>query len=1061
MTMKNDLKLKNQPFVIALRQLLVGVFLLAIAISAHAQTKTISGLITDENKMGLPGVTIMIKGAKTSGTVSDFDGSFKIKASPKDQLVFTYVGFNTKTITVGERTTINVVMEVSTNNLEEIVVVGYGTRKRGDLTGSVSKAPIGDMQRAPVRSIDEALAGRVAGVQVTSGDGQPGSGIDIVIRGNNSVTQSNSPLYVVDGFILENPNNNVINPKDVESFEVLKDASATAIYGARGANGVIVITTKKGKKGRAVFNFDSSYGFQEISNKQDLMSSYDFVKLQLELDPNLTSTPYKSATELYLTDPGRTLDYYKDVPATDWESKITQTAPMQNYNLSVSGGNDNTKYLVSGSYFDQDGIIINSNYKRYQGRIAIDQNINKKLKVGFNMNYTQLQQSGISPSQSQFSAMTNVMYSVWGYRPFSTNTTTDYEDSLFDPDVNPNNDYRTNPVINLDNLYRLNTTQNFYSNAYLDYAISPSLKLRVTNGVTENRVQSEAFNNSRTQYGYPGHANGVNGSINNTQLSNWLNENTLTWKHKFNKHNLDVLGGMTFQKQTGKRYGRAAILIPNEELGLAGLDQGVQQRVDTFNSLSTMASFLTRVNYDYGSRYYLTASMRADGSSKFPSQNHWGYFPSGAFAWKFKNEKFLKKSNVLSEGKLRISYGETGNNRVGDFDYLSTYFDPVGSSYSFNNQYINGIVATNLGNDKLKWETTEQTDLGLDLGFFDQRISFTAEVYRKKTNDLLLRANLPSSSGFATAIKNVGAMQNEGLEFTLNTVNVKNSDFNWSTSFNISFNRNEVLALADGQQDLQSTISWDSSWRNIPAYIAKKGEPIGLMYGYVWEGTYKQSDFNQDSSGNYTILKPEITTNGNTRANIRPGDIKYKDLNGDLVVNAKDYTVIGSGLPKHIGGFTNNFTYKGFDLNVFFQWSYGNDILNANRIIFEGTSSRNLNQLATYSDRWTPENPDSNIYRANGAIGALGGYSSRTIEDGSYIRLKTVSFGYNFNDKLTNQLHLKSLRLYASGQNLLTWTKYSGPDPEVNTYSSALTTGFDYSAYPRARIISFGLNATF
>lgn len=1056
--MKRETKFNFQRRTGILKYLLVGMLMISTSFFAQTQSKTISGYVHDEKGMGLPGVTVTVKGTKT-GITSDFDGNYKIQATAKDQLVFSFVGFNSKTITVGERTTININLESSTSNLDEIIVVGYGTRKRGDLTGSVSKASMGDIQKAPVRSFDEALAGRVAGVQVTSSDGQPGSGVDIVIRGNNSVTQDNSPLYVVDGFILENPNNNAINPKDIESLEVLKDASATAIYGARGANGVIVITTKKGKKGQAVFNFDSSYGFQKMIDTRDLMSSYDFVKLQLELDPTPTSGgAYKTPTELYLTDPGKTLEDYRNVPAVDWQRKVTEVAPMQNYNLSVSGGNDNTRYIVTGSYLGQDGVIINSGYKRYQGRIAIDQNIGKKVKVGFNMNYSNLQQSGISPAQSSFSATNNIMYSVWGYRPFSTNTNVDYEEEVIDPDINPANDYRTNPVINLNNLYRLNTTQNFYSNAYLDYDILPGLKLRVTNGVTENRVQNEAFNNSKTQYGRG--STGVNGSINNSQFSNWLNENTLTWKHQFaKKHNLDLMGGMTFQKQTSKSYGVSAINLPNEDLGLAGLYQGTPQRVDTFESLWSMASFLARADYNYDSRYYLTVTMRADGSSKFPVENHWAYFPSGAAMWRFKNEKFLKNNSILSEGKLKFSYGETGNNRVGDFDYVTTYYNPVGYAYAFNNQYVDGIAAQNLGNSKLKWETTAQTDLGLDLGFFNQRISLTTEVYRKKTTDLLLKADLPTSSGFASAMKNVGAMQNEGLEFTLNTQNIVSPSFTWSSSFNISFNKNEVTQLADGQDNLQSVIRWDSGWQTIPAYIAKIGDPIGLMYGYISEGTYKYSDFNQDANGQYTILKPEVATNGNARANIRPGDSKYKDINGDGVVNASDYTVIGHGLPKHTGGFTNNFTYKGFDLNIFFQWSYGNDILNANRAMFQEAGPNALNKFAAYNDRWSPDNTDSDMPRARGYFG--GGYSSQWVEDGSYIRLKTVSFGYNFDNKLISKLHLKSLRLYVSGQNLATWTKYTGPDPEVSTYRSALTTGFDYSAYPRARTITTGLNVTF
>ena len=1059
MNPKNQNKFQKKSFVSVFKIMITAILLLAVPVVMNAQNKLITGKVTDDHNESLPGVTVTIKGTQ-KGTLTDSDGKYSIKVQSTDKLVYSFMGYESSTLSVDNKSVINVSLKSLTTGLEEVVVVGYGTIKRKDITGSVSNVAVNEIQMAPVRSFDEALAGRAAGVQVTSSDGQPGASTNIVIRGNNSVTQNNSPLYVIDGFLIENPDNNIINPNDVESINILKDASATAIYGARGANGVIVITTKKGKKGAPAFNFDTSYGFQDNLKAIELMDPYEFVKYQIELDPTpVSGTTYKSPTQVYLTD-GKTLDYYKTVEGIDWQKKVTETAPIKNYNLSIRGGNENTKYAFSGSLTDQDGIIINSNYKRYQGRLVIDQNLSKKIKIGINTNYSHLEQSGASPSQSTNSATTNIMVSVWGSRPVYNGDVSD--DQLQDPDVNPANDYRVNPYLNLQNLYRLRTTKNLNSNAYLEYLILPELKLRMSSGIIENRVETDLFNNSQTQYGYPGSVNGINGSIQYSQYSNWLNENTLTWNKKFNKkHTINAVGGFTLQKQESKTYGTSANQIPadKESLGIDGLQYGTQLRVDTFESLWSMASFLARVNYNYASKYYFTASMRADGSSKFPTDNHWGYFPSAAVSWTFKNEKILKNSKILSDGKLRTSYGKTGNNRVGDFDYLTIYYNPIINSYVFNNQYVSGTVATNLGNSKLKWETTEQNDIGLDLGFLKQRITLSIDAYRKKTSDLLLSANLPISSGFSTALKNVGQMQNQGLEFTLDTKNIDTKNFSWSSSFNISFNESKVLALNDNQTNLQSNIPWDNIWQNVPAYIAKVGAPLGEMYGYISDGTYKYDDFN-NNNGVYT-LKPEITTNGNTRANIQPGDIKYKDLNGDGVVNSSDYTVIGHGLPKNTGGFSNNFRYKGFDLNVFFQWSYGNDILNANRILFEG-NTKNLtyfNQYASYENRWSPENPNSDIFRTKGFYG--GGYSSQFVEDGSYLRLKTVSLGYNLDPNFLRKFHLKSMRLYCSGQNLATWTKYSGGDPEVNTYNSALTSGFDFSAYPRARVISFGTNISF
>ena len=1066
MFMKKNLKLKSQFTNSILKYLFIGILLTIAPVYAQAQSKTISGTVIDDQKVTLPGVTVSVKGTKTA-TQTDANGKFVIAASAKDQLVFTYIGFETSTVAVGTKTSINVSLNSKTSDLEEVVVIGYGTTKRKDLTGAVATVSMKDLAKAPVRSFDEALAGRVAGVQVTSSDGRPGSGVNIVIRGNNSVTQSSSPLYVVDGFLLEDQNNNTINPADIESIDVLKDASATAIYGARGANGVIVITTKKGKEGKPVFSFSSSTGVQENVNPIALMSPYEFVKYQLELTPGATGTP-KTPTEIYLTPKGLTLDTYKDYyqkqGAVDWQDKTQRVAVVTNNNLSVSGGTKKLKYVFSGSTIDQDGILLGSNYKRYQGRTVLDYKITDKLKVGVNANYSYLRQTGINPVVSESGSSTsNIMVSVWGSRPILGDP--GQEDLFVDPDIDPLNDYRVNPVINLSNLYRVNNTKNLSANTYIEYQFTKELKLRSTFGITENRVTQNSFDNSKTQYGNPAGANGgPRGSITNISNSNWLNENTLTWNKKLSKKSkIDVVGGFTVQKSDRWIDGVSATKLPNEDLVLAGLSQGVQQRVDSTGSVWTMASFLGRVNYNYDSRYLLTASFRADGSSKFPSENHWGYFPSAAASWTFKNEKFFKNSTVLSEGKLRASYGVTGNNRVGDFDYLTTYFNTRGLEYVFNNQYIPGVVATSLGNSQLKWESTEQVDGGLDVGFFNQRLTISADVYRKVTKDLLLQTQLAPSSGFGTATKNVGSVENKGLEFSITTRNIQTENFTWTTSANISFNKNKVLALGEDGSPIQRSIPWDQSWRNTTAYITKVGEELGLMYGYESLGTYKYDDFDLNTTTNKYTLKPTVATNGNARGSIQPGDAKYKDQNGDLSITSSDYTIIGRGQPLHTGGFSNNFTYKGFDLNIFLQWSYGSDILNANKLIFEGNTrdQKYLNQFASYSDRWSADNPDSNIPRTRGYTGAIGGYSSAVVEDGSFLRLKTVSLGYNFDKEFTSKLRLKSLRFYLSGQNLITWTKYSGSDPEVNSYGSALTSGFDFSSYPRARTIVFGTNISF
>lgn len=1060
--MKN-LNLKYQPFSKVFKQLLVGIFMIIAPVFAQAQTKTITGSVHDDKKESLPGVTVSIKGTK-EGVITDFTGEYKIKASSKDQLVFTYMGYETATITVGDRTSINVTLKSSTSTLDEIVVIGYGTVKRKDLTGAVGSVNMADLNKTPIRSIDEALAGRVAGVQVTSADGMPGAGSNIVIRGNNSVTQANSPLYVIDGFLVENPDPNVLNPSDIESYDVLKDASATAIYGSRGANGVIVIQTKKGKQGKPVFNFSSSIGVQEIAQKMNMMSTYEFVKYQLEYNTLATSNP-KSPTEIYLTDPNRTLDSYINEGSTDWQDLSTRTALFKKNDLSVTGGTKKFKYALSGSTTDQDGILLNSNYTRYQGRVNVDYQITDKLKVGGNANYSHLKQTGIDPSAAIFNGTANVMVAVWGMRPYSPNVTNP-EDEFIDPNLNSGIDLRVNPVINLKNTYNVTSTNNFSINGYLEYLITKELKLRSTLGYVSNKSEKDEFYNSYTTSGRPGSASGVNGKMMNNNYTNWLNENTLTWDKRMQKHHFIALGGFTTQKQESESYGKAAQKIPaaNEDLMFDALDLGTPVRIDPGNSVWTMASFLGRVNYDFASKYFLTASYRADGSSKFPSQNHWGYFPSGALSWKFSEEKFLK-NRYLSEGKLRTSYGQTGNNRVGDFDYLTTYYNPNNpfyGTYVFNNNYVTGATAQRLGNSDLKWETTEQIDAGLDLGFFNQRIIFSADVYKKTTKDLLLKTNLPLSTGFTSAFKNIGSVENKGLELTLTTKNIVSKDFSWTTSANISFNRNKLLALAEGQKNLESIVNWDTGFSTISAYNAVVGQPLGLMYGFEYAGTYKYDNFTgSGTAADPYKLKAGLANNGNV--NVQPGDVRYLDQNGDGTINKSDYTTIGNGNPLNIGGFSNNFTYKNFDLNIFFQWSYGNDIINANRIVFDGNQlgREGLNQFASYQDRWLPENPNSDIVRTKGYVGAPVAYSSRIVEDGSYLRLKNVALGYNFGKNFVEKMHLKSMRFSLSASNIYTWTKYTGSDPEVNTYNSALTPGFDYSSYPRARTIFFATNISF
>lgn len=1035
------------------RIFIVCVFCLFSIGSVKAQnTITMRGKVVDEQQQPLPGISVKVKD-KPISTSTNQNGEYTLSVINPNTvtLVFSSIGYNNQEIKLTDgKTTYNVSLVTSNENLNDVVIIGYGTSRKKDLTGSVGSVRMQDLQKAPVASFDQALAGRVAGVQVSASDGQPGDGMNIVIRGNNSVSQSNAPLYVVDGFPIETSLNTSLNPSEIESIEVLKDASATAIYGARGANGVIMVTTKKGVSGEPKIDYQGFIGIQNEVKRMDMMSPYEFVKYQLELD----ETRY---TPVYLVN-GRNLESYRGMQGVDWQDQMFRTTLMHNHSIAVRGGTEKTKYSFSGSLLNQDGVILNGGFNRYQGRIVLDQNLGKKVKVGLNVNYSSSKSYGTQVGAAQGSPTSTLMYSIWGYRPVTGGDDSSLIYEPYDPDVDPNTDLRFNPLLTANNTFNPEINNTILANSYVEYNVLSNLRLRVTGGLTRTHINTQRFNNSNTQSGNPiSSVNGVNGSITNSIRSNYLNENTLTYTPMLGKdHKLTVLGGFTAQKVNFESSGFTSIQIPNEILGMSGIDEGIVTRSAAELTSNALASFLGRINYDYRSKYLLTASFRSDGSSKFSDGNKWSYFPSTSVAWRIIEEPFMKPLKFLSDAKIRGGYGQTGNNRVSDFAYLSSYAITPASGYTYNNAPLQGIIPDALGTRDLKWETTEQTDIGVDLAFLKNRIVFTTDFYYKKTKDLLLNASLAPSMGYLRGFKNIGKVSNQGWEFSLDTRNIETDRFSWSSSFNISFNKNKVLQLNGDQPNLQTSITW-GNFSSAP-YIAIPGRPIALFNGYVFDGVYQFSDFNQLTNGTYE-LKPEVPNNGQPRTAIQPGYVKYKDIDGDGEVNADDITVIGNPNPKHTGGFSNNFTYGNFDLNVFFQWSYGNDLLNVNRIVFEGGDSRQfLNMFSSFEKRWTSENQSNAMYSAVGAGARV--YSSRIVEDGSYLRLKTLALGYTLPQKLLRTAGIKNLRVYASGQNLITWTNYSGPDPEVSVRQSALTPGFDLSAYPQMRTITFGLNLT-
>ena len=1056
---------------------LTAMLVLLGSFSMNAQSLGISGRVVDTSGEPLIAVTVYEDGNTANGTMTDVDGNYRLNvSSAKAVVVFSCLGFAEVKETVGLRKTINVTLNEEKLSIDaaEVVSVGYGTVAKRDLTGSVSKVDMGELMKTPIVNFDQALTGKVAGVVVTTSDGALGAEANITIRGNNSLTQSSAPLYIIDGFPTESSMATALNSADIESIDILKDASATAIYGARGANGVIVITTKQGMEGKPKVNFSANWTVSHISNKAELMNGYEFVEFQTELfNLNGNTNPYFKPSDEDLANniTAYTLKDYEDASRwTDWQDNIYRTSLSQTYNISLSGGSKEAgnRYNASFSAVDQDGIIVKSNFQRYQGKINFQQKLGKKVTVDLLANYSRAITNGVTPTNAQQSSSATgwLIYSVWGYRPVKPKAKWGEEEmsgEITDADVASSDDYRFNPAKTVRNEYRKTIVDYLNANAGITWEIIEDLKLKVTGAYTLNKRRREEFNGSQTYTGYEGSPSGkgINGAIYWNDKKTWLNENTLTYTKRFNrKHNFQFLAGFTMQGETFDYKGTVATQMSSESLGLNGLHTGKYQTVVPWQYDWTMMSGLFRVNYNYKYKYYVTASFRADGSSKFPKDNRWGYFPSAGLSWNINREDWLKDKQWLSNAKLRASWGLTGNNRTTTpYDYYYQISTLPGNAdsydYVYNGQIVPGYAPVNMANPDLRWETTEQWNVGLDFSVFDSRIKLTADWYLKNTRDLLLQATIPATSGYTSAMLNVGSMQNQGFEFTLNLVPVQKKNFTWNLDFNIAMNRNKVTALTNNQYSLMRAVSWDQKFNSQYPYITQVGKPSGMMYGFIYEGTYKEEEFHSGVSLKNGI--PHMESVG--RDKVRPGDPKYRDINKDGVINDNDRTVIGCGQPLHTGGIGNTFNFYGFDVNFFFSWSYGNDVINANRLYFENGSVTNTNQLKSYKDRWTPDNNRSDIPRV-GANGMFV-YSSRVVEDASFLRLRNITIGYTLPRKTLRKMHFDTMRVYVSGENLWTITGYSGPDPEVSTRNSVLTPGFDWSAYPRAMGVTAGVSFTF
>lgn len=1055
------------------KSILIILMLITTIVQAFSQ-KSVQGIVTDKNGLPLIGVNILIKGA-SKGTVTDLDGKYKFPGvQSNDVLVFRYLGFETEEVKVGTQQKINVMLEASNVQLEEMVVVGYGTSKKIDLTGSVVSIDVSDLAKTSTTNFDQALAGRVTGVQVTSTDGTPGEALNIIIRGGNSITGSNTPLYVVDGIPLESFDPASISTRDIKSFDILKDASATAIYGARGANGVILISTNSGRDdGKTDILFHVRTAFQYIPNRMQVLSPYEYVKmLQIGALANDNYVPGTSTSQFNRSwvDP----ELYRNVKGTSWQDEIFQTAIVQDYNFAISGGTKKNSVYYSGSYVNQPGTLINTSFKKLNNRLKFTNIISDALTLNSQITYNYSLRGGLQVSGDAYNS---IIRDAVRFRPVVPITSiSNLVDDSAEEDVTSLlvNTYSYNPVSTLTNSQSNRKSDDMSGNMQLQYKFLKKFTFNSAGNYTRTLQEASVFYGADTQQGTMS-SDHISGRLSNTKTQILTMSNTLRYNEKVGKSRYEALAGTEWQNRVNESSALKNTNLPTDAFGMDNLGLATGSTIATTGkSANSLLSYFGRINYNYGDRYLATMNLRADGSTKFQKQNRWGYFPSFSTAWRVSEEPFIKNIDEISNLKLRLGYGVTGNNRIGDFEAYNLMSVRSSSGYvlGVGEVYSPGAYQSNMAMPDLRWEVTSQYNAGVDFGFFKNRISATVDYYLKRTKDLLLDAQMSPSTGFLTTQQNVGEVQNEGLEIEINTLNFKSKKFTWTSNFNISFNRNKTIKLNSGQSEIIIDPQWNSGYCQTEyQYITKVGQPVGMIYGLEYDGLYQLDDFNWTNGGTYSV-KP-----GHGAAN-SPGRAKFKDQltvdtnndgiadAGDGVINQYDRVVIGNPHPKHNGGFSNNFRYNNFELQVLLQWSYGFDILNANKAEFENYAT-NRNSLPGVADMWTTLNTNSDVsgVRYNGYLlgPAFGNkVDSRYVDDGSYLKLKTLVFGYNLPKKMLSKLHIKNCKFSLSAQNLFTLSKYTGFDPDVNVGRyGALTPGLDYSSYPQSTTISGGIDITF
>jgi len=970
--------------------------------------------------------------------------------------------------------------------IDEVVLVGYSRVSKKDVTNAVGSVKAEAVKDMPVNSAAEAIQGRIAGVQITASEGSPGAEVEIKVRGGTSITQSNAPLYIVDGIQMDNALS-IISPKEIESVEVLKDAASTSIYGSRGANGVVIITTKGGrKKAVTTINYSGYTGVRKITNTIPVLDPYEFVMYQYELynkngvaeDITAFNTRYGTYDQLATK--------YQNIKERDWQNELFgQEAFNFTHNLSLTGGSDKSAFSLTLNHVEEDGIMLNSGFRRSMANFKYDYDISKKLKVGFNARYSRQLISGAGTSATG-SQSTNRLRNAVRYQPFEGGSNVPVDD--FDPNYATNTNL-VNPLLLNDNEIKDARTNDLLLNAYLNYNITKDLTFRSVVGYVQkdnfvNQFWGTITSDARANNNQP------IVQLTRNQTRRITNTNTLNYTKKFGNHKLDLLLGQETVQTDGEvssTYTKwlPVSILPNEafaNIQAASPPSGMIQDAPRTSALppDRLASFFGRVNYIYDNKYIITASVRSDASNIFGAENRWGTFPAVSVAWKMKEEKFLKNKEWLDELKLRFGYGLAGNNRITPYLYNTFFTTSTDFGYTFGSGVTPGAsTGSILANPNIKWEATVSKNLGIDFGFFNGRLYGSVDGYITDTKDLLLLAKIPQTSGYESQFQNSGKTQNKGVEVSLGGIIVNKENFTWKTDFNISANRNMIKSLGAGNGPNSTQYLVPSGWvNNLFDFVAKVGNPVGTYYGYVTEGRYEISDFDYNTATQAYTLKAGVASSSavaNGSKPIQPGDLKLRDLNGDGQITAADQTELGSAQPKFFGGFSQTFRYRNWDMSLFFNFSVGNKVYNANKVEFTTQYLyRDNNMSAEVADRWRWF--DNNGVKVNDptALAALnanttmwtppqGSYilHSYAIEDGSFLRLNNVTIGYSLPKNSLESLGIKNFRLYATVNNLFTITGYKGYDPEASTRKNPLTPGVDYAAYPRSRFILTGVDITF